>query len=225
MEPILLFLHCYYVRRFFKCFFFSMKRTSHIHFFTRLLIAVMILQLAIPAGAVFAGTTNVAIYSTSAQDITSNSVNIRYSIGDTAYWKLEYGLSSSTSYTSTVNGYHTNGSVSWNLIPLSNLTQNTSYKYRVSVWPLAYPSPTAAQITYAPEGTFSTTEYVAPQDTTAPTATGLSGSAITESSATVQFSIDEAGYGKIEYGPNNTFSQSTSETAMAASVPTTFQLP
>src|SRR3989344_3015320 len=224
MEPILLFLHCYYVRRFFKCFFFSMKRTSHIHFFTRLLIAVMILQLAIPAGAVFAGTTNVAIYSTSAQDITSNSVNIRYSIGDTAYWKLEYGLSSSTSYTSTVNGYHTNGSVSWNLIPLSNLTQNTSYKYRVSVWPLAYPSPTAAQITYAPEGTFSTTEYVAPQDTTAPTATGLSGSAITESSATVQFSIDEAGYGKIEYGPNNTFSQSTSETAMAASVPTTFQL-
>ena len=185
----------------------------------------MILQLVLPAGVLFAGTANVTIYSTYAQDITSNSANVRYSIGDTCYWKLEYGLSSSSSYTSTVNGYHTNGSVAWNLIPLTGLSQNTSYKYRFSVWPLAYPSPTAGQITYAPEGAFSTTEYVAPPaDTTAPTATGLSGSAITEGSATVQFSIDEAGYGKIEYGPNNTFSQSTSETAMVASAPATFQL-
>lgn len=201
-----------------------MKRTFFTHLFSRILIAGIIVQLIMPAATALAGTANVTIYSTSAQDITHNSANIRYSIGDTAYWKLEYGLSSSTSYTSTVNGYHTNGSVSWNLIPLTSLTQNTSYKYRFSVWPLAYPSPTSTQITYAPEGTFSTTTYTAPQDTTAPIVSGLSGSAITDNSATVQFTVDEAGFAKLEYGPNSTFSQSTAETAVVASVPTTFSL-
>jgi hypothetical protein len=130
--------------------------------------------------------------------ITSTSARVRWSTDIEADGKIEYGVS--TSYASSTTH---NGTTRSHTITLSNLLSDTSYHYRVR------------------SKTSSTTEDLsndrifrtaAGADTTAPTFQAITVTDITQTSARISWSTNEASDAAVEWGLADTYGTVTSNT-------------
>ncbi len=135
-------------------------------------------------------TTAPSISNVGASGISDSSAIITWTTDEASSSVVEYGTD--TNYGSTAAG--ADGVISHS-VSLSDLSSSTEYHYRVK-------STDAAQNTaYSDDYTFTTSP---PADTTPPVISNVRTSGISDSSATITWTTDEASSSVVEYGTSST---------------------
>ncbi|MBN1569652.1 MAG: fibronectin type III domain-containing protein [Acidobacteria bacterium] len=141
-------------------------------------------------------TTPPTISNVSSSGITSNSATITWTTNEAADSQIEYGPQASYGFSTTLNTSmltsHSQG--------LSGLSANTTYHYRVKS------KDAAGNLATSVDYTLRTTAL---PDTTAPTITEISSSAVTSSSATITWTTNEVSDSQVEYGTSTSYGSST----------------
>ena len=164
----------------------------------------LLLDLVFPAGLALAQAAPIGSLRAYYNVITATTAELRFSFSAAGYFRIDYGVSPGSFTLSSSSVTLTNTSYPYYSITVSGLSPSTPYYYRLATRAL---SPSTAEWGYTGESTFTTS---AP-DTTAPTVSGIYANYATEASVNINYTLNESGYAKIEYGPNNSFTLSTQE--------------
>jgi len=160
-------------------------------------------KLVLIEGKTPADRTAPSISSVTVDNITMNAATVRWTTNENADSQVEYGLTTSYGSLSSLNS----NLVTAHATTLSNLTANTLYHFRVRS------KDAAGNLAISNDFTFTTG-----RDTQAPTISNITTTAITASSAQIQWNADEPSDGRIEYGPDSTtFANSALDTSFATS--------
>ena len=133
--------------------------------------------------------------------LTGNAATITWSVNESSAAQVDYGLT--TAYGSPPTAYSGLTSPSQSR-PLTGLTANTTYNYRVRSRDVA------GNITVSGNYTFVT-------DVTAPVISAVASSAIGDTVATITWTTNEASDTRVEYGPTTAYGSSTTVGALVTS--------
>jgi len=143
-----------------------------------------------------ADTTPPAISSIQASGLTESSATVSWSTNEGANTQVEYGTSNSYGTSTALNSSLTTSHSQ----DISGLSASTLYHYRV------LSRDAAGNLTSSSDYTFTTSET---PDITAPVISSVQTSGISESSAAISWSTNEAADTKIEYGTSISYGTST----------------
>ena len=141
-------------------------------------------------------TTAPIIYNVSSSNISSDSATITWDTDEPATSQVEYGLTTSYGYSTTLDP----NLVTTHSQNLTGLSSSTLYHYRVRS------RDAEGNERISSDYTFTTS---APPDTTPPVISDVQSSGITYNSATVSWDTDEPATSQVEYGLTTSYGYST----------------
>ncbi len=147
-------------------------------------------------------TTPPVISNVASGSITASSATITWDTDEAATSTVEYGLTTSYGSTETVAGLSTSHSVG-----LSGLSASTTYHYRVVSEDASSNSASSGDFTF----TTST------PDTTPPVISNVSSGSISDTSATITWTTNEAADSLVDYGTTTSYGSSESSGSLVTS--------
>ncbi len=143
-----------------------------------------------------ADTTPPVISGVGSAGITSSAATVSWTTNEASDSQVDYGTTSSYGSSTTVNS----SPITSHSQALSGLSPNTTYHYRVKSRDAAGNLATSGDYTFV---------TAPPPDTTPPTISGVSSTAITSSGATITWTTNEASDSQVDYGTTTAYGSSS----------------